>query len=198
MRTEENAARREELWQAAGIDERHAKRKTAELMQYLPWAAAVKRAWGLLELGAPVLALLGDRGNGKTQAAVEIIKTAIRQCRSARYLRCRQVGMSVRATYRADSETTEDQALRQLVEPWLLVLDECQGQFDTPHELQTLTLLLDMRYGACHPTVLIANCGEEAFCALMGPAVVDRMREGGGALVFSWPSFRRPKEREHA
>ena len=187
------AERREALWQEAGVDDRHGKKDTNELMQNIPWAAMVLKAWHLIQKGAPILGFLGDRGNGKTQAAALIIRKAVYEERSARYLRCRQVGMAIRAAYRADALTTEDQALRRLTEPWLLVLDECQERFDTDHELQTLTLLLDLRYGACRPTILVANMAEVAFCELMGAAVVDRMREGGGTMVFEGASFRTGK-----
>lgn len=184
------AQERETLLRAAGVGDRHLNKKPDELRRHKEWAAMVDRAWNLIEKGAPILAFLGNRGNGKTQAATMLIRHATYNLKPARYLQCRQVGSQIRATYRADSDVTEDGAMRHLVEPWLLVLDECQGRFDTPHELETLTMLLDMRYGACRPTVLIANCSDEAFKDLMGPAVIDRMKEGGGRLEFTWQSFR--------
>ncbi len=180
----------ERLWRDVGVDARHAKQHSADLVKCEPWAAAVEKALRLFRAGAPILAFLGDRGNGKTQAAVHLIHQAVGRLVSARYMRCRQVSMMIRSTYRPDSRITESEALEDLVKPGLLVLDECQERFDTDHELRTLTLLLDMRYGAMKPTILIANCTPEAFEALMGPAVIDRMREGGGVLLFDWPSFR--------
>lgn len=178
------------LLQRAGVDPRHLKKSVEELRRHGEWAAMEKRAWDLLMVGAPILAFLGDRGNGKTQAAVTLIRRAAYDLKPARYLRCRQVSIDVRATYRPDAVEQEADVIRALAQPWLLVLDECQEGFGTPHELQTLTMLLDMRYGACRPTVLIANCSEEAFKDLMGPAIIDRLHEGGKALMFTWDSFR--------
>ena len=175
----------------SGVEDRHLSKSPEVLRQHKEWSAMVDRAWKLLEASAPILAFLGDRGNGKTQAAVTLIRRTITyEQKTAKYLRCRQVGALVRASYRPDSEVSEVEVMSDLARSWLLVLDECQERFTTDHELQTLTMLLDLRYGACRPTILIANCSEADFVALMGPAIIDRMREGGGALTFTWASFR--------
>lgn len=180
----------EDLWAATGIDRRHIEdmRDFAKLLQHDPWA---KATWKIDEIvrAAGTAVVLGDRGNGKTQAAVAAGHRACWRGESVMYLRCREIGMAVRLSYRSD-EISEREAIQRFVEPHLLIVDECQERFNTEHELRTLTLILDKRYGAMVPTILIANCTAETFRALMGPSIVDRIRETGQVVMFDWPSFR--------
>lgn len=182
-----------EILDAAGFDVRHRQPKSADLARHAGWKAAVDGAWGMVQAGG-VVVLLGDRGNGKTQAAYELARRAAWHGQhSTRYLRCREVGMEIRRAYGKDGEVTEAEAVSQFVRPWLLVLDECQERMDTDHEARTLTLILDKRYGAVRPTVLIANTTEAGFRLLMRSSVIDRIKEGGGIRVFGWGSFRQAK-----
>jgi len=135
--------------------------------------------------------LLGDRGNGKTQCGIEIIRSiCFNDLRFCRYIRCREIGMKLREAFGDKSSLTEIQAMEQFVLPYLLVIDECQERMESDFEVRSLTLIIDKRYGECKPSVLIANCNEKDFRSLLGPSIVDRAKEGGGAVVFDWPSFR--------
>ena len=51
----------------SGVEDRHLSKSPEVLRQHKEWSAMVDRAWKLLEASAPILAFLGDRGNGKTQ-----------------------------------------------------------------------------------------------------------------------------------
>lgn len=150
-----------------------------------------------------MLAFLGDRGNGKTQMGIALIKHVIRTEKididSAQwgkppmiglYVRAREIGMMLRECYKQTSTLTEKQAVDQFCHPKILVIDECQERPDSDFEQKSLTLILDKRYGAMKPTVMIANCDDAAFRKVIGASAVDRLRENGGILPFDWPSFR--------
>ncbi len=182
-------ARRAQLFQASGVDPRHARRKQDELQGFQPWVQALDRALSVIGRGE-MLVLLGTRGNGKTQLAVECVRRCCRECRSARYLRLRELGMALREAYGPERTMSEKESVAQFVAPDLLVLDECQERPDRDFERRSLTLILDKRYGQEKPTILIANMQRKAFGELVGPSVLDRIKEGGQVIACDWLSFR--------
>ena len=137
------------------------------------------------------LVLLGNRGVGKTQMAVELIRLASFNGKYGKYIRCREIGMKLREAYGNSSKLTEKAAIDQFIKPWLLVIDECQELPDSDWESKSLTMLIDSRYGALRPTIMLANCeSPEKFLALMGPSIYDRVFEGGNYVVLDWKSLR--------
>jgi DNA replication protein DnaC len=197
-------ALRSDAFNAAGVDPRHKQAKIDIADGHQKWNAYYARACGIVDEGG-CLVFLGSRGNGKTQMAVELIRRACmtrpltpRQLEGrdgppniARYLRAREIGMAIRESYRQGAQETERKAVEKFIEPWLLVIDECQERPDSDHETRTLTLIMDKRYGAMRPTIMIANSTAQEFADLVGKSVTDRIHEGGGVLIFDWPSFRR-------
>jgi DNA replication protein DnaC len=178
------------LWESSGIDPRHAQHKDIEaLREHEKWAAALDHARRIVDAGGMAV-LLGHRGTGKTQLAVELIREHCRDLRPARYVRSRELGQRIREAYGSNASITERQATNEFVEPKLLVIDECQERPDTEHEQRTLTLILDKRYGAMRPTVLIANCTTQQFVELVGGSAVDRLKEGGSIITCNWKSLR--------
>lgn len=140
--------------------------------------------------GGGILALLGDRGNGKTQCGVMLVRRFCLELKLSLYVRAREIGLRVRRAYDSGAQITELEALEEFISPRLLVIDEVQELPEKDFSRDTLTYIVDCRYGRCVPTVLIANATEDAFKRIVGPAVIDRLREGGGVIVFDWPSFR--------
>jgi len=189
-------ARREQIqqairfWDESQSPARHKKRGSGrfhELAEHKAWFAHWQIAIEIV-LGGETLILCGIRGNGKTQMAVELLRSTCRDGRSCLYLLARQVGMRLREAY--DGTIGEEAAIRKLVRPHLLVIDECQERPDKDFEQRSMTMLLDMRYMAKKPTVLIANWKLDKLSAILSDSILDRTHEGGGALVFDWPSFR--------
>lgn len=190
-REEESRRQQADLdWQRAGLDERHRKfiLEDQPLKKNAAWYDAYLKIQKILLRGGTAV-ILGDRGNGKTQAAACLIRWATLQGHDAQYLRCREVGINVRSSYNG-AGNTEKNIIHTFTDVWLLVLDECQEKFDSIHELRTLTLIMDKRYGAMRPTILIANTTEAEFKLIMGASIVDRIREDGGLVPFDWSSFR--------
>lgn len=64
---------------------------------------------------------------------------------------------SVKETYAKGSGRTEAQALRDLVDPDLLILDEVGVQFGSDTEKLILFEIINGRYEASRPTIVISN-----------------------------------------
>ncbi len=175
-----------DLLRRSGVDKRHLDRVFADLAKHSGWLAGYEKAIDKVgERG--IVILIGDRGNGKTQCAAEIIKYYCVAGNYCKYIRARELN-NVLLDSQVDNERCR--AVQGFVTPFLLVIDEFQERFPTDFGFRNMSLILDKRYGSMKPTIIIANCTEAAILDILGPSVVDRAKEGGGLLVFSWKSFR--------
>lgn len=143
------------------------------------------------ELGTGIVALIGKRGTGKTQAACVAIQAVCRDGRPARYTTAVELLADLIDGYRDGGGPS----LSQWLETWsryhLLVIDEVAEAPPTDHTSRSLTALIDRRYRSELPTMLIANVSADGFDKLVGPSVADRCRETGGLIRFEgWPSWR--------
>lgn len=152
-----------------------------------PWADKLKDLEGQVGKGC-LLALLGKRGTGKTQMAVELIRITCVQGRSARYTTALRFFMSLKDSYRVG--TTESAVLNKYLKPHLLVIDEAQERGETGWEDRLLGSLVDSRYGAMRDTVLVSNLSRREFERAIGSSIMSRMSETGGIIECNWPSFR--------
>jgi DNA replication protein DnaC len=149
-----------------------------------------------------LLALLGDRGTGKTQAATEVAARFLSHWRAPvedskrwrptaiRYTTAAEMFLDIR-TGMANGEEWE--VLRLYKTCGLLVIDEIQERKQTDFEDQVLVSVIDTRYMNMRPTILIGNQTEEKFRVQLGPSVASRMTEGASGVVrLTGPSYRRP------
>lgn len=144
-----------------------------------------------LESGASLI-FCGGVGAGKTHLAIGICHEVIARRHEAVFASVMGAVRSVKETYAKDSEITERDAIQNLIAPDLLVLDEMGVQFGSDTEKLVLFEIINGRYEAMKPTIVISNLAKDALVPFMGERVVDRLREGGGRLVaFTWPSFRK-------
>ncbi len=139
--------------------------------------------------------VLGDRGTGKTQMAASVIRQHCEAKCEALYRRMMDIIIDLRASFnrsiRSDRiEPHEHDILRALSGVSLLVIDELQEQGASDYDKRTLTHIIDTRYGAERPTILIANLTVPQFAQLVGPSVLDRAKETGSVILCDWPSFR--------
>ena len=163
------------------------------------WLAGLALSHPHIESGGIVI-LHGKRGTGKTQMAAEIARSKRFPCdagtkadpkRSAYYQTAMRFFLTVRATFKKGSDKTELDIIDRMTEPGLLVIDELQERGETAFEDRLLTHLIDARYGARRPTILIANLGKEELGKALGPSIVDRVHENGRSIDFTWNSYRR-------
>ncbi len=71
-----------------------------------------------------------------------------------------------------------------------LVIDEVQTRAETKFEDGMLEEVINARYGAMLPTVLIANLDAEKAQESLGPRIMDRAKECGGIVDCNWPTYR--------
>jgi len=156
--------------------------------------AAADRIAGRLGTGA-LVALVGNRGNGKTTIGCRLLREAALRGRSVRYTTAMEVFFDLRATYRDGARENERDVVTRLAGYDLLVVDELHERAESAWETRTLVHLIDRRYRDMRDTVLVANLTPEALADSLGPSFADRLRETGWVETCDWPSFRGAGER---
>lgn len=137
------------------------------------------------------LILIGQIGAGKTHLSSAIGNEFLRTGRSVSYLTVVGFIRHLRSTWHSKSES-EEQVFNKIVKTDLLILDEIGVQVGSSSELAMVTSLLDGRYAARKPTILIGNLTIQELTAVLGERILDRFKQGSKVLVFNWPS-RRPE-----
>lgn len=133
----------------------------------------------------------GAPGTGKTHLAVGILRHILEKGGTGYYTTVMGLLGRIKDTYHREATETEQQVIDHVRDVDLLVIDEVGRQLDTNYEHAQLFRILDLRYGALRPTLLVSNLSREKLGEFLGEAMVDRMREGGGGLlVFDWASQR--------
>ena len=134
----------------------------------------------------------GSPGTGKTHLAIGIALSVIRSGHTAKFISTINDIRRVRETFRKGSEETERQVIEAFSIPDLLVLDEVGQQYGTDGEKVTTFDLINARYEALKPTIVVSNLSIDGVRTHLGDRAFDRLREGGGvALAFDWESFRK-------
>lgn len=200
-RTPEQDARQAgiQAWRTSGLPERHRRlytgseaervstvRYLAERHPRAPREALARATAALASSGSVVL--LGPRGTGKTQLAAGLALHWAAQGvegRSIRYHRLGDVAELERGSFNGKAPSPLP-ALRNV---GLLVLDEVQDGLATAWEQALFTSLIDSRYGAMLPTVVVTNAAAGALTALLGASAERRLREDGVLLECAWERY---------
>lgn len=140
------------------------------------------------------LIFAGPPGTGKSHLAAAILQGVLSP--RVRYMTCMDMIRAVRETWRRDSEVSESKMLRYLETLDLLVIDEIGVQYGTEGEQTILFDVLDRRYRAMKPVVLLTNQDKAGFRAYVGDRVFDRLTETGRWVPFAWESYRRTAREE--
>lgn len=137
------------------------------------------------------LVLSGGPGTGKTHIACAIASALINAHQvSCVFLTVTAALRSIKETYAKDSQTSEQQAINNLLEPDLLILDEIGVQTGSEHEKQLMFEVLNDRYQYLRPTILLSNLSRADLEAFLGQRVMDRYAECGAVIAFDWQSHR--------
>lgn len=150
-----------------------------------PDPARVVRAAEAIQQGG-LVALVGNRGTGKTQLACWL--ATVGQMDTV-YMRVDDLCGHLKAWLSLDVRD-RNHNLMILRRCPLLVIDEFQERQRTEFEDLNIVSLLDKRYGENMPTVLIANLKPSEFAKDAGASIASRMTESGALIVCDWPSFR--------
>ncbi len=202
MRDQELARReaaRANIMQNAAIPARFANRK---LDNYTAETSGQKRALEISLVYAEnfpdalsngrSMVFCGTPGTGKTHLAVGIAHSVIAQGYTASFTTAMDAIRTVRETYRKGNDKTEREVIAQFAKPDLMIIDEVGSQLNTEAEKVTLFDLINARYQAMKPMIVMSNLTLSEVEQYIGERAFDRLRENGGhAVVFSWPSYRR-------
>lgn len=146
------------------------------------------------------LLLVGNVGTGKTHLGSAIAQHVIREHGAqAVIVSAAQVIRVAKGAMARNAQYTERDVLAELVSFDLLVIDEVGAQGGTEYERGLLHEVIDQRYQQVLPTVLISNlpadtelarAGELTLQDFIGERALDRLRQGGRAIRFTWGSAR--------
>ncbi len=189
----------ESVMRNAAIPQRFASRTLQNYNAALPGqkaalAVAIEYAadfLGALSSGRSLI-FCGTAGTGKTHLAVGIAKEVMLKGKTATFTTAMDAIRSVRETYRKNSEMTERQAIARFAQADLTIIDEVGSQLGTDAEKVTLFDLINARYERERPMIVLSNLTIKEVEQYMGSRAFDRLRENGGqAVAFTWPSYRR-------
>jgi DNA replication protein DnaC len=170
------------------------------------WLANYAQALATTDSGG-ITILYGGYGTGKTRMAWEVARahkskrpnigaggigwSTITKKRPMIYTTAVNLFSTIKSTYTAGTEKSEKEVVSDYTEAALLVIDEVQERGETQYEDRQLTAIIDARYAADMPTILISNYTWERLASTLSPAVIDRIEENGAKLAFTWESFRK-------
>lgn len=135
-----------------------------------------------------IIALIGPRGTGKTRFAAEAMRNYSPEIGT--YTTAMGLFLRIRASFGKSSSESEDDIVSEMAKTRLLILDEIQERGNSAWEDRILTHILDRRYGAMAPTIVIANLTEAALVDCLGDSIISRLTETGGILEINGPSHR--------
>jgi DNA replication protein DnaC len=169
------------------------------------WLANYAKALATTDSGG-ITILYGGYGTGKTRMAWEVARahkskrptisnggigwTTSTKKRPMVYTTAVNLFSTIKSTYTSGSGKSEKEVVSDYCEAALLVMDEVQERGETQYEDRQLTAIIDARYAADMPTILISNYTWERLASTLSPAVIDRIEENGAKLSFDWKSYR--------
>lgn len=196
-------------WAAAGFPLRH--RERIEEAAKVPrsttdgWhiersgQARVARdaAWKALQPRGGCVVLLGTRGTGKTQLAVELALQAARNGLGGfnggqAYHVLSELFRAEKRTFGRDTESPRTSPIDSASAVELLVLDEIQERFESEWEDRELAMLFDRRYREVRRTILVGNLALKDAPSKLPASIWSRLVECAVVLECNWASFRRP------
>lgn len=152
------------------------------------WASTFQRLSKSLATGF-LGALVGVRGNGKTQIGVELVKENANRNRTSKFCCATEFFMDIKASYKKP-DITESDVIKEYMKPALLVIDEIGQRSDTEWENRLLFHLVNKRYEEMKDTLFIGNLEPAQLVSALGPSIASRMNETGGIVDCRWESFR--------
>lgn len=169
------------------------------------WLAAFESVKPIVATGG-IVVMVGDRGPGKTQMAAELARggnwpddreeysrgdgLVVHKGKTALYRRAMDIFLELREASKNHVKSSEREIITKLANMGLLVIDEFQERGESEWENRVMKNLLDKRYASERPTILIANLPRKEMFAALGASIVDRARENGKSIEFTWASYR--------
>jgi len=150
----------------------------------------VDEAIGELNSGR-IVAVLGGRDKGKTTFATHAAREfCLGRGQSARYaiamefLERLKFGRGTGSTFGGGQRSAADTARRVIDTAGLLILDELQDGLLTEADQRHLGYLINQRYSAELPLLLIGNMSRTDFESAIGASALSRMLQRGAVYLF--------------
>lgn len=145
-----------------------------------------------LDGSGSMLVLTGDRGRGKSQIATWLAWQRGRKGQKPGiYAKAFDLFSDVKATWAKGAAESETKIMDRYKSAPFLALDECHERSESDWENRTLRNVLDHRYDACLPTVILGNWLQlDDISASLGASITDRITETGGVVWCKWESYR--------
>lgn len=151
------------------------------------WQTIFSQALWIVGEGGTIV-LTGNRGTGKTRLAAEVIRD---KCRvSGVYITALGLFLRLRSAFNSKKGESEAEIVEALTAAPVAVIDEIQERGGSEWEDRILTHIIDQRYSAVKPTIIIANLKAEEIEGQLGPSIVDRIKERGGIIEMKGESHR--------
>lgn len=136
-----------------------------------------------------MLLLIGPTGRGKTVMATWLADQRLSAGKS-----CGKFATAYQVFARMKQCWTKGEDSEAVLQSWkttrFLVIDEMQIRCESAWENAVLDELINARYAAMRPTVMIGNIEPGKEQAVLGARIIDRVRETGGIINCNWPSYR--------
>lgn len=166
------------------------------------WLDHFMEARNLLHNGG-IAVFVGDCGVGKTRMAYELAKLhperSVRVCGLTRgmpavYSTGDSLMDSIKQGFSSEKDAPSGKtAIEEFTSASLLVIDELDQSITTEFAQLKLKRIIDERYMAKLPTILITNYQPNRLSRLLPKPVISRIVECGKGFHFNWPSFRTPQ-----
>ena len=138
----------------------------------------------------PGMIFIGKTGTGKNHLACGIIHKIIEQGGTGLITTAMKIIRTIKDSWR-DHQTKESEIIDLYTQPGLLVIDEIGVQFGYDTEKLYISEVINDRYEAMKPTLLLGNIKLNELTEQLGDRPVDRFREGGKIVQFDWDSYRK-------
>lgn len=139
------------------------------------------------------VALIGDRGRGKTVMATWLADERRKKREDPGiYARAHDFFSAIRGTWGRKEGMSEDEVMEHFRETPFLVLDEIQERGASDWENRTLVNVLDHRHAALLSTLILGNLSMQEMTVNLGASVVDRIKQTGYVVTCDWEALRKP------
>lgn len=163
---------------------------TEQMKSVLKLLSSFATRWDEQRSTGQSLLLVGGPGTGKTMLSCSVINAIAEDLVRSRYSTAADLVSNIKSNYgqRGGDKSIADDIVRLTRVP-LLVIDELDVGL-SEHDVMLLFRVIDARYAALQPMILISNRNAEQLDQLLGQRIMDRLRECAFTLTFNWRSHR--------
>lgn len=137
------------------------------------------------------LVIEGPTGAGKTHLAAAITHDLLDRGAEVIFQSVPDLLLRIRGTFNKNSEFTEEQIMRRLIEIEVLVLDDMGAEKMTDWAETTIYNLIDQRYRHEKPIIITTNLNLSEIGDRIGPRTMDRLAESYVNVKLKASSYRR-------